>query len=299
MDGYYGLDPLPIRTRKRGLLHQVEVVEPADPHWRNGGVWAPDLPLDGPNVASSECSTTHLLKPPSDALPFAKVRPFYVWRGGLCKPADPAEELADRVRRLYSRAESHDVEWTLWNGIPDPTDPLALSDPQGSAKLNFPYLSHPATTVIGGGVAQDPAAAFGLLMQALAGSGGGVIHAPLIIAPACIPEFVERTPEGLRTVDDGFEVILGHGYTGHGPGGVAAVAGTAWLYGTSEIRVIRDAEVQERSGVYVRPDYEAPADRMHLKDPAFSGQFRYHLLERTYLIQIESIVAVLANVRVP
>jgi hypothetical protein len=100
--------------------------------------------------------------------------------------------------------------------------------------------------------------------------GQGVIHIPY----SALPTFVARglvkqeSVGGSIYTSAGNKVVPGLGYTGSGPDGSAAAAGTSWIYGTGPV-------FGYRSEVFARP-FPSTFDRSE-------NTVRY-LASRTYLL---------------
>jgi len=219
----------------RGLLSVATVLEGDQAgdgsRWLNGvaidpypcgcGIVVPGIAcVDDPEPLEGEDITP---APEADGWP-ASFMPFLVYLPDSCSTfgLGPYDQFAARLRTAFDAVEGPAVEGEFWTGAQVPTNPH-LAD--GTSTDAGP----PAGIVEG--MAQ--------LEQAIAEScRAGVIHMPVAAAVvASAYGLVEVQGQQLRTSAMGTPVVAGAGYTGTGPGGDAAPAGSAWLYATGPVRV--------------------------------------------------------------
>lgn len=224
--------PLPRRQRTTGLLHQVPVIqETAGAEWEYFGSQTVPLQCESdPHIAAPSCAwpSPDAKVPERQPDPIIAL-PYYIWRGTTCE-AHTDLDLRGRAMDTLDAFREQDVEYALWNGVPDVEE-----DP---GRMLPGFFGGEGVEMIGPEEGCSPTGAMGTLMQALAGCGGQLIHAPLILLPYLVQRgLVVRTGDSMHTIDGSFEVIFGHGYTGVGPTGDDPPAGYAWMVGTGPIRV--------------------------------------------------------------
>lgn len=244
-----------------GLWDAVEQRSPGDPHWQNGVTWVERCP-DGGTTYDECLSVTGTGAPPPEppakadnvdqtfrgATPFTVVAEFDCTPVGLADAATVAADALDRV-------EQQQVEAAFWTGT------------AAGQQVVFPHLaadtevldSHdivlqPTASVCVTG--QDAAYALGALEACLADcyAGQGLIHVPRDAEPTLAAwNLLEKRDGGLFTTA-GNRVVVGGGYTGSGPDGTAATAGTSWIYATgaafgyrSDVRITSPRESIDRS----------------------------------------------------
>jgi hypothetical protein len=235
-----------------GLWDAIQKPPATDNHWQNGITWedrcsAASTLYDeciavtgtggsptGQAAMSSTFSRTY-----RGATSFAVYAEFDASPVGLQgRPETVAEE-------ALSRVEQYQVERAFWTGVAGSTVggvPQTTVFPHLAAvtQMNDPanpniVLQTAATQIVTGG--DDAAVQLGNLEAQLADCyhGQGYIHMP----PEALPTFsqrglIEKDGDLLRTMK-GNIIVVGDGYTGSSPAGVAASNGTSWIYATGAV----------------------------------------------------------------
>lgn len=222
---------------KYGLFSVVTPFTPTDNHWEAGGIqWEDDLCGDGTLTFIDNCPpTTGFTKPTERNLKFCSASPFIAVGSFDCSVVGrDSGEAFDIARRRLLAWEGRQVERTLWTGITS----------NGSVTPSFAF-GNPACGItpvdVNPAGAVNPVSAFSLLEDRLADEVGcgGLIHVPSsLISYLKAQRQIEVVGDELYS-PLGFQVIAGKGYTGTGPSGVAAAAGTAWLFATGPMLVAR------------------------------------------------------------
>lgn len=235
--------PLP-PPRRFDLLHSLDIIEPTDDRWL-GGAWT-EGQTGGPAFTHDPCSTgSDRVKQPSIQAGTQTSGVFTVYLPAFCTAVSvgPNPEFwtakLEKAFRLYEGAAVERI--------------LATGD--GQVGLG-PYLCDDNLERLTG-LPTDPVSAFGLLEEAVARHGGGVIHA----APRTFTQWVAST---LVSIDDGrmvsalgTPVVIGYGYVGAVPnGGPAPTSTQEWAFASGPIEVYRDAEITTIPG-----DYDEAIDR--------------------------------------
>jgi hypothetical protein len=259
----------------------------ADAHWQQGITWIERC--GGGGTVYDECiAVTGTGGTPAAQASMASnvsqqnrgATPFTVYAEFDCAPVGNGltqADLTDRAVEALLQVEPYIVSRTFWTGSagksgttnqttawPHLASNATLDDPQGIR------LQTAATPLVTGG--EDVAVALGAVEAQLAScyGGQGAIHIPY----SALPTFKSRalitqeSPGGPIYTPAGNHVIPGHGYTGSGPDGSAAAAGTSWIYGTGPVFAYR-------SEVFARP-FPSTFDRSE-------NTVRY-LASRTYLL---------------
>lgn len=259
----------------------------ADAHWQQGITWIERC--GGGGTVYDECiAVTGTGGTPAAQASMASnvsqqnrgATPFTVYAEFDCAPVGNGltqADLTDRAVEALLQVEPYIVSRTFWTGSagksgttnqttawPHLASNATLDDPQGIR------LQTAATPLVTGG--EDVAVALGAVEAQLAScyGGQGAIHIPY----SALPTFKSRalitqeSPGGPIYTPAGNQVIPGLGYTGSGPDGSAAAAGTSWIYGTGPVFAYR-------SEVFARP-FPSTFDRSE-------NTVRY-LASRTYLL---------------
>lgn len=163
----------------------------------------------------------------------------------------------DQAAEALARSEAAQVGRAFWTGQaggqatvwPHLADDATLDDPQGIR------LQTAATAVLAS--ADDAAVVIGALDAALADQygGQGAVHVPLAALATLQARSLVRPDgdTGRLLTPGGHLVVAAAGYTGSGPDGAAAAAGTAWLYATGALFGYRsDVTVREFPGTFDR-----------------------------------------------
>lgn len=222
-----------------GLMSVAQVVDDADPHWRNGIEWEASC---SPEASATVAPCSEVIDPGNAGQVIAADVPAKVTADtprGVPYDEGPAVTLyavhrcatvgrtgqadLDRAGMLLTNGEARGLEHVVQTGETD-AGTLALS------------LAGDATPV--GGAAGTVTTAFGAIEDAIrAGYGGvGVIHAPASLVTAAIAEgHVIRSASGGR-----LETLLGTPVAVHSVW-EPAVAGDAVIYGTGALVIYRGA----------------------------------------------------------
>lgn len=219
-----------------------------DPHWMLGGVeWESlaSVPVQHyrAGIFAGHASAATKVLPDGPGVSFAW--PTAVFGGVECGAfGRPAVEFSERARRIVELNAQHAVEDTLWSGLGlDPAvTPPVLNATSGATDL----------TPAGGPVSL--VAGVAALERWLADNyaGRGVIHATRDVAafaaPArlSVPITDEAGPDKTES-PLGTYWSFGGGYDGSGPGDTSPAAGTAWLYITGQVYLLRGEVVTPAS----------------------------------------------------
>jgi len=230
------LDPPQPDRHCYGLLTGLQsLTEPTDPHWRSG--------VQVPSWFCSDLDSTFAECPPVTGGPdlpaksfdrgvdFCESDPFIVYSSLSCPPVGwTGEQFYQIVKDRYGANVERALENIFWTGTTSngPVSPsLAFGNPSCGI---VPVDLSP-------GVALSPVAALGVLESALADCwpGPGTIHMNFGAVPFfATADLLVRREDRLETFSCN-KVIAGAGYPGTGPAGVAPVAGSTWIFATSEI----------------------------------------------------------------
>lgn len=259
-----------------GLWDTVQHPAAGGPHWQQGITWVERCPTG--DTTYDEClAVTGTGAPPEPPPKTANVDqttrgalPFTVYAEFECSPVGLADAEAVASDAL-ARVEQQQVESAFWTGV------------AGGQPVVFPHLSADAEVLDGEVILQtaaspvvtgaDVAHALGALEQELADCyrGQGLIHVPRSALPTLAAWNLARVDDGRLVTPAGNLIVAGTGYTGSGPDGTAAAAGTAWIYATG-------AAWGYRSDPYV--------SRLRDSLDRTSNTIRM-LAERTYLLGFE------------
>jgi len=238
-----------------GLWDAVQKPTADTNHWQNGITWI-DRCGDG-DTLYEECiavtgsggsptaqasMASNITQTNRGATPFACYAEFDCSPVGLIDAQTIADESLTKIRNFQ-------LERAFWTGTAGKTKTgnvaqttvfphlaanAAVNDPNSAQTI---VLQPAANMAASGGATTDVADGLGQLQGALATAyhGEGVIHIPTFALPTFIAwDLVEDRDGGLYT-HTGNRVVVGHGYTGSSPAGVAAAAGTTWIYGTGQV----------------------------------------------------------------
>lgn len=162
--------------------------------------------------------------------------PYVLTAEDRCPPFGySTHDYKGRVTRRLEAGTPKALELELWSGAAAQAAPTTDPQPQGQPALNTNiWLAHPRAMLLNPvpGTAVSMKRAFELLEQAIADNGlgtQGMIHC----RPEALPYIVTMRRDGnlVRTLRDTL-VVPGVGYLGTSPTGVAAAAGTTWMYAT-------------------------------------------------------------------
>lgn len=211
-----------------GLLSAATILPAGDAHEMNG------IFFKSPMCARANRWIDPCVSgaPAEDKVPtdddYSEVRadPFVAYVMLSCKTTTPAAML-DEVREAYALAYPRAVEQAFWES----------------------NLAVEGCTVLGGPGAVSPTTGLALLEAATADAFGGraTIHSPRVVAPFLASDGQIVTTGAAMFSVLGSALAFYGGSPNTGPDGTPAAAGTAWLYGTSQV-------VLRRFGVEVLPD---------------------------------------------
>lgn len=244
-------------SRPFGLLStlRTETRNPTNRHWQAGVTYEPLCAVASTtyDACFAVTGSGSAPAPPAPAksetsqLTKRGATSFTVYSTVDCSAPGFWERLEELRDRALTEAEHYQVERAFWTGTaagqpvvyPHLAANAAVTDDAGVT------LQTAATVVVSGAVALDIVEALGRLEATLGDcyDGVGVIHVPLVLAPALANAnllirdgFRYRTPTGNV-------IVLGAGYTGSSPAGVSSGA-SAWMYATGAMFVYKgDLEV--------------------------------------------------------
>lgn len=217
----------------------------ADAHWRQGVTWIERCPTGG--TTYEECVTvTGTGAPPAPASKSSNVSqtfrgatPFTIFTEFDCAPVgQDVRATTNAAVEALARVENHQVEAAFWTGT------------AGGQAVAFPHLAasaqvldaqsmtlQPAASQVVTGTGTDVADGLGRLEAQLAScyKGQGVIHVPVTALPTLQAWGLVSDRGGSLYTARGNRVVVGGGYANTSPSGVAAAAGTAWLYATGAV----------------------------------------------------------------
>lgn len=230
--------PTPER-RRFDLLSSVEISEPGNDRWLGGAWTGGEVP--GPAFTHDPCSDgTDRIKMAPGIVETQKSKRFTVYLPGFCQAKaigpDPGF-WTDKLERVFEVYEGAAVERTLATG-------------DGHFDVG-PFLCDENLELLNGGASATPVLAYGLLEQAIARHGTGLIHIGLRTFASWQSRHL-LFPDGdrLRT-RLGTPVVVGYGYVGAVPDGQPPLAeGQEWAFASGPIEVIRDAAVDVVPGPY-------------------------------------------------
>lgn len=265
-----------------GLLSALgpEIRNPGDRHWQLGATYESFCPLG--STTYDECIAVSGTGSARPAPPPAKVETttrsvrgatsFTVFAEVDCSaPGFWNNNPGQVAERALALTEEYQVERAFWTGTaggaavvyPHLAASAAVTDESGTV------LQTAAVTVVSGSAALDVVEGIGRLEAELAACYNqvGVIHVPRVLGPA-LAEANLLVREGTRyRTPGGNLVVLGSGYLGTSPAGVASDA-SAWVYATGGMFIYRSAvEVMPPRSTVNRANNDVRA-----------------LVERTYLL---------------
>ena len=203
-----------------GLFSVFPVRTQGPDRWESGVEWEPGTCAKADGIGQFQApptSTVGLPKTLTNNMPaFGVASAFTVYGHFRCSPVGwppgEAQRMADA--HLLAREENR-VEQAFWTGDLGNTPNL-----QGA-------------TVVGAGTT-DIVGGIGLLEDFIGDTYGslGVIHMTRASALAALARYAVVAKGGRLETALGTPVVAGSGYPGTSPAGVAAAAGTQWMYGT-------------------------------------------------------------------
>lgn len=265
------IDQVAAPPPRRGLFDAATGPMPLPAHAETAGLqWWSEV-CGGAHLYPPACLT-----PPYQAFTYdtadglVSAYPFVVYASEVCAPV--GSELADVQRRLETRlklGEQQAAEKALWGGGEGVTG--IFETLQAGGKVT---TVGPATTPTGGVAVLEQQAATAKY------NGPLILHArPFMSAYlAAAGQFRDRVPSdgGRLYTWSGSEVVLGAGYSGNSPVGVAPTATAETMYLTGRILLWRDPEV-----------FVSPPDQVLDRTLNQRGVFAL----RTYAIGVECLAA--------
>lgn len=235
----------------QGLLDNVVWITPTTDHWKGGIQFDADCAFT--NITISPCISGAPVQIATKASTWDHVtrgaRAFTVFGKSNCTPggSDWWTTGRDRSLRALSNNGFMSVEATFWTGAtnnapaviyPNLTSPGPVFDETGRI-----MLQQAAITITG---VVDIVEALDRLEARFADCypGEGWLHVPIDLINALCARYLVQYRNGRLYTWAGNRVIVGKGYPSNiGPGGVAPVAGSTWMYMTSPVFGLRGTPV--------------------------------------------------------
>jgi hypothetical protein len=237
-------------TSPFGLWDAVQKPTSQNSHWQNGITWIDRCPAA--DTVYDECiavtgtggdPTAQAAKAATFDQTIRGATPFGTYTEFDCSPVGLTE--VERIANdALDRVEQYQVERAFWTGVAGKTSSGGVAQttvfPHLAADTELlasdgAVLQTAATQIVTGG--GDVAHVLGNLEAQLADCyhGQGVIHVPAEALPTMRAwKLVEKEGDALYTIK-GNRVVVGDGYTGSSPAGVAPTDGTAWIYATGAL----------------------------------------------------------------
>lgn len=264
-----------------------------DPHWRQGVTYIERCPDAA--VTYDECLAVTGTggAPPAPAAKadnvdqrFRGATPFTVFAEFDCSPvglADAERAAVDALARIENwqieRVFSTGSTGGITSAFPHLAADAEIVDAQG-----ITLQTAASAVVTGAGV--DVADGLGRLEAELAAcyGGQGVIHIPTSALPTFAAWDLAVLRDGLLYTPRGNLLVVGSGYANTSPAGVAAPAGSAWIYATGAVFGYRSDVFFTRS----RESFDRAENTMKM------------IAERTYVLGFECcLIAALVDLGVP
>lgn len=235
-----------------GLLTVAKPTTPEDGHWEGGITWNDDL------CSGIHSTTEYCPIPVSGFTPKILDRdfqsccadPFTIYASFDCPPIGhtASDAFSTAKKRLLIR-EEREVEKVFWTGIAEDganvNPSLAFGNSEcGSAPIDLTSAGGPVGVI----------ASMAVLESALGdcAPGTGVVHANFGLASfLAANSLITKSDDQWYSVT-GQRLAIGAGYPGTGPGGIAATAGTTWIFATGPLVIYR-------SEVFLTPERFADA----------------------------------------
>ena len=221
----------PARPPVYGLIAAAPAIEDPDLRWAGGWSFQPEgCGLGGKVAVVCEGDTTQAgLGGPA----VVEGEPIWIFGADRCTTMQRSRDNEGRARRQLAAVESYQLADELWSGTvtaaatPDLANRWLAGDAADSDTLTTAGVT--------------PVAGLGCVTQGLAeylkGQPGMVHVTPQLLQHLVADNIVTRQGN-LWVTAMGHIVVADAGYSGDGPGGVAAGA-TQWMYGTAMVRVRR------------------------------------------------------------
>lgn len=233
-----------------GLFSAVNWLTNVDAHWKGGVQYDSDCAKS--SITTSPCVSgspdfSVLTKSATFSHVVRGARPFTVYTEHDCSaPGGGWENIMDRVKTAHSHSAPTLAEQCFWNGSTIKGAPvfpnLSTTGPifDETNRILLQPQSQPLITG-SGNVGLDIVEALQRLEFSFAQcyDGVGVVHVPTVLLAALAARNLCYEKNGALYTYRGNRVVVGDGYTGGGPDGTAAAAGTAWMRMTSPVFGIR------------------------------------------------------------
>lgn len=214
----------PVQPPRYGLIVAAPVVDDASWRWGEGFTFDPEACAPGGVVDITACGSFGDPIDPQRGPANVDGDPFVVWAGDECSSFGyGARDWQGRARRALEAGQSFAMAHELWTGD--------LGDSAGLANTALADLT--SDTLTAG--PDDPVDALACLDQGLATvlrGRRGMIHMTVQAFTHLAASQALVRDGALWTTPIGSVVVADAGYTGSGPGDVAA-ATSQWMYGTS------------------------------------------------------------------
>lgn len=255
----YPVDIMPAPTStpsKHGLL-TTAMPSPADgtdTRWELGFEFVPEtcdepeswiIPCVGTETGGPGAAITENRGDVADVLTWT---PFYIRSGFKCTAQQiRSVDFERRARTVFTLGEGKLLETELWTG-----ESAGWTRADGDPAFVNPNLTLAqagVTDLAGGAGASSPVIALRSLVQAAAGAPGGptaMIHATPAVVMAWMQSggVIETREQKLQTTVGGHWVVAGTGYSGQGPGVIAAPANQSWAYVTTPVYLLRGPNIE-------------------------------------------------------
>lgn len=234
------VEPPKITPDKFGLLSVANPVTPEDPHWQGGITWDDDYCSD---VHSTEVGSCPI--PVTGSTPLVSDRdfnaccadPFLIYGSYDCPPVGRlGQEAFDIATNRLLIRENRAVEKVFWTGKTE--DNISVSPSLSFGNSSCGIVPVDLTPVAG---PLSVVSAMARLESALGecSPGAGVIHANYGLASYLASEHLIFPSGDAWYTITGQRLAFGAGYPGSGPNGVAAAAGTSWIFATGPVGIWR------------------------------------------------------------
>lgn len=266
-----------------GLWDAIQHPTQQGPHWQNGITWIERCPTGdtlyeeciavtgtgGAPATGQATKTSNVTQTNRGATSFAVYAEFDCSPVGLTDAERVAEDALTRV-------EQWQVERAFWTGVSGKTT-------GGVAQTTvFPHLAANAVLLDTAGITLQTAASVAVtgsgddaawMLGQLEGNladcyhGQGYIHVPPEALPTLAAWDLVTEQGDLLYTPRGNIVIVGDGYTGSGPDGAAAPAGSIWIYATGAMFGYRSEVLMQQppdSFDRVENTYKLIAERVYV-----------------------------------
>lgn len=213
-----------------GLIAAAPVIEDPELRWAGGWEFQPEGCGIGGRDSVVCAGNTGVMEPergPDNVVG----DPIWIWGGDACSAMGSGDrDWQGRARRQLQVLESYELAAELWDGTVTTADSLDNRFLAGAGALSDTVTNGPTAEV----------SALACLEQALAtGLKGaqGMVHMTNQLLVHLAAADVLTRQGNLWITPNGNIVVADAGYSGAGPGGVAADADSQWIYGTPIIQV--------------------------------------------------------------